>query len=100
MAYASDGSLLVVEIADQGLLVGGPGAVKRIRTDGTVDTLISGLATPTSVAFHDGSLYVTNRSLTGEGQVLKYAYAPVPEPASMIALGMGAVALLRRRKRA
>ena len=37
-------------------------------------------------------------NLTG-GYVVEYA-APVPEPASMAALGLGALALLKRRKRA
>gem|GEM_PF-5070362 len=39
--------------------------MKRVRTDGKVDALILGLATLTSVAFQDGSLSMTNMSLTG-----------------------------------
>ena len=41
-----------------------------------------------------------SRNATLGGIVTRYAYQPVPEPASMVALGLGAVAMLRRRKRA
>lgn len=101
MTYASDGSLLVLEHVANGLLNGGPGDVKRIRADGTVDTLITGLITPTSVAFGaDGKIYVTNDAYSvGGGQVLRYGYQPVPEPASIAAIAIGIAGVLRRRRK-
>lgn len=87
----------------------------------TGETDIDGLAVGGGKAYFvtDGpntaqaSFYVYNLStglfeaplaspFTGSGTFSAAAYAPglVPEPASMIALGLGAAALLRRRKRA
>ena len=102
MAYAPDGSLLLAEYTTNGLTSGSPlGAIKRLRADGTIDTLISGLITPTSLAFgDDGLLYVAAQDATLGGVVLRYAYAPVPEPATFAALAVGWVALARRRRTA
>lgn len=100
-ALTPDGSLLVLEINRNGLIKGGPGQLKRIRLDGTVDLLIGDLTDPTSIALSGDSLYVTNDALSPTGgQVLRYGYTPVPEPASLAALGLGALALLRRRRSA
>jgi hypothetical protein len=46
-------------------------------------------------AYKDGSASVLNG---GIANVSTYAPAPVPEPASIAALGLGAVALIRRRR--
>ena len=100
MAYAPDGSLLLTEFTTNGLRSGDPsGVVKRLRPDGTLETLISGLVTPTSLAFgQDGLLYITDNDLQLGGLVRRYAYQPVPEPATLAALGAGALAFLKRRK--
>ena len=101
LAYAPDGSLIVSELSATGLLAPTAGDIKRIRAGGSVDLLFGGLIAPTSLAFGpDGFLYVTNNSISGtDGQVLRYAYSPVPEPATLAALGLGTLAFLRRRRR-
>jgi hypothetical protein len=99
LAYDSHGDLLVLEHSSTGLLSGGTGSLKRVLSDGTIQTVISGLDTPTSFALsNDGFLYVTSNSYApGVGQVLQYKYAAVPEPMTMAALGLG-FGVLRRRK--
>ena len=100
LAYDSHGDLLVLEHDSTGILSGGTGSLKRLRADGTIETIISGLLTPTSFALSaDGFVYVTNDTYApGVGQVLRYTYTPVPEPATMAALSLGMVALMRRRR--
>ena len=107
MAYAPDGSLLVAQFVDKGLnqdpatAFDPTGSVKRLRPDGTIETLISGLVTPTSIAFGpDGALYVTDTDRQLGGLVRRYAYQPVPEPATFAALGLGALGFLKRRRKA
>ena len=105
MAYAPDGSLLVAQFVDKGLnqnpaAFDPTGSIKRLRPDGTIETLISGLVTPTSIAFGpDGALYVTDTDRQLGGLVRRYAYQPVPEPSTLAALGLGALAFLKRRRK-
>ncbi len=49
---------------------------------------------------NQGRTYLNIHSAQFVGGEIRGFLAPVPEPASIIALGIGAVALLRRRKRA
>jgi hypothetical protein len=59
--------------------------------------------TTTVDAFNTANLYVTS-SIPGadvtSGCGLVYASSPVPEPSTCLALGLGAIALVRRRRRA
>lgn len=45
-------------------------------------------------------VYALGHDTLVKGNIKSLAFEPVPEPASMAALGLGAVALLRRRRRA
>jgi hypothetical protein len=79
LAFAPDGSLLVVELARNGLLAAfeqndWAGALIRIAANGTRTELASGsLVAPGGVAVGaDGAIYVTNRSIfAGSGEVLR-----------------------------
>jgi hypothetical protein len=73
LAFARDGSLYAVQLADQGLLGGPPvGSVVRIpRGGGTAHTRVKGgLVFPYGIALHGGSAYVTTHSAEADnGQV-------------------------------
>jgi hypothetical protein len=76
IAFARDGSLLVLEMAKNSLASGDPsGALIRLAPDGSRQTLISdGLVSPASVALgRDGSIYISNHGQeAGAGEVLRY----------------------------
>ena len=76
IAFARDGSLLVLEIAKNSLASGDPaGALIRLAPDGSRETLVDeGLVSPTAVAVgRDGSLYISNHGQeAGVGEVLRY----------------------------
>jgi len=75
IAFAPDGSLLVVENATGGFFFPpGSGKLSRLNLSGCSSTpLLTALNRPTSVAVgRDGAIYVTNDGVTeGVGQVLK-----------------------------
>jgi hypothetical protein len=58
--------------------------------------------TPTGIATHSGNLFSTNAGSTWTTSAIfnTYEVRAVPEPASMLVLGAGALALLRRRRKA
>lgn len=74
MAFASDGSLYVLEIAANGLLAGPQGALIKIEPNGTQTPIVtSGLTAPTGIAISpEGGIYVTNNGLApGQGEVVR-----------------------------
>ena len=75
LAFGRDGSLYVVQIADQGLLAEKPtGSVQRIPAGGGARhwTVVDDLNTPYGIALHRGSAYVTTCSVcAGDGEVLR-----------------------------
>jgi hypothetical protein len=75
IAFADDGSLLVLEIAKNSILSGDPaGALIRLYPDGSRDALIEeGLTSPTAVAIgDDGAVYISNNGQSADiGEVLK-----------------------------
>ncbi|RYG25861.1 PEP-CTERM sorting domain-containing protein [bacterium] len=100
LAYDSLGDLLILEHSSTGILTGGNGSLKRLH-NGVVSTVISDLLTPTSFALsNDGFVYITSDTYApGVGQVLRYDYAPVPEPTTIAALCLGVTGFLRRRRK-
>ncbi|MBW3599944.1 MAG: ScyD/ScyE family protein, partial [Planctomycetes bacterium] len=102
LTFDAAGDLYVLQISTNGLASAmGPGSGALLKIDATTGnrTLIAsdGLMFPSSVlAGQDGTLYVTNRATSGDaGQVLSLTL--VPEPASLLLLGLGcaAVAIFR-----
>jgi hypothetical protein len=74
LAFEGDGSLLVLEIAKNGLLSGDQtGALIRLKPNGSRKTLVSeGLRMPTAVAIGYDALYISNcGDCAGDGEVLR-----------------------------
>lgn len=74
LAFEGDGSLLVLELAKNGLLSGDQtGALIRLKPDGSRETLVSeGLTSPTAVAIGYDALYISNCGrCAGDGQVIR-----------------------------
>jgi sugar lactone lactonase YvrE len=99
LAFGPDGSLYVLEISRDGLgspTGPAPGALIRVdpSTGARTTILDEGLVFPTAVLVGpDGTIYVSNFGTSvGGGQVLQLT--PVPEPASLALVGMGALSLL------
>lgn len=76
IAFARDGSLLVLEMAENSLASGDPaGALIRLAPDGSRQTLLDdGLISPAAVAVgRDGSIYISNHGQeAGLGEVLRF----------------------------
>lgn len=75
IAFASDGTLYVLEHSSGPAGLAAPGSLIRVEADGTRSTLLGGLDHPTSVALgQDGALYISNRGQSaGIGEVLRVA---------------------------
>jgi hypothetical protein len=104
LTFDADGNLYVLQMSTNGLaspMGTGAGALIRIDADtGDRTTIASqGLMLPGSVlAAADGTLYVTNRVTSAQGQVL--SFTPIPEPSSLLlaSVCLSAVGWLRWRR--
>jgi hypothetical protein len=76
LAFARDGSLLVLEMAKNSLASGDPaGALIRLAPDGSRETVLDdGLFSPAAVVVgRDGSIYISNHGQeAGKGEVLRF----------------------------
>jgi hypothetical protein len=103
LAFDPGGNLFVLQISANGLaspMGPVPGALVRVDAGTGMRTTIAsqGLIFPSSLALGpDGSLYVSNMgSSAGTGQVLRLAL--VPEPTSLLLLGLACLALFSSRR--
>jgi hypothetical protein len=72
LAFADDGSLYAVEIAERGLLNGPVGALVKVAPHSTAPQVIEGgLFAPYGLAIRGHSAYVTTGSVTPAGEVVK-----------------------------
>jgi len=62
IAFGPDGLLYVLQLSDgPGFPTPGKGTVKRVKADGTIETVATGLVVPTGMTFGpDGKIYVSN----------------------------------------
>ncbi|MDX1931549.1 MAG: ScyD/ScyE family protein [Capsulimonadales bacterium] len=102
----SNGSLYALQYATSFALGAGwqgPGLLWRIDpTTGDRTLLYSGLTNPTGLLVtDDGRIFVTDRGGTpGIGRVLELTAAPEPGAFGLLTLGLAAVGILRRKRRA
>lgn len=102
MAFGADGSLYVLELDSNGLMVPGDGgALIRVAANGTKETIFSdGLVNPLGLAIgEDGAFYVSNfGTSSGGGQVLRIAPVPEPETYALMLGGLALVGFAARRR--
>jgi hypothetical protein len=74
-AFGPDGLLYVLELSDaEGFPTPGAGKVVRVKTDGSIEDVATGLVVPTAMTFGpDGKLYVSNFGAAppGAGQIVR-----------------------------
>lgn len=103
IAFDDVGNLYVLQLDDDGMATGGPGgSLIRVGLDGERETIFSDLFFPTGLEIGpDGAFYIANMSvLAGQGQVLRITQVPEPMAVALFGLGLGGVALMRRRRSA
>jgi hypothetical protein len=99
IAHGADGSLYVLQYADNFFRPAGNGSIWRIAPDGSRARIIGGLSQPTGLAVaDDGTLYVTNNADSLEGELREYRpNVPGPLPLLGAALAWRQARGLRRR---
>jgi glucose/arabinose dehydrogenase len=104
IAFAADGTLYALEYDSNGLLApGDQGALWKVNADGSRTLVYAGsdLVNPTGLAIRDGAFYVSDFGHSaGQGEVVVIAAVPEPETWALLALGLGAIGLVRRRREA
>ena len=100
IAFDAEGTLYVLQIAEDGLLGGGPGSIKRVNSDSSRTSIYSGVVMPAGVeSGAKGDFYVTNFSpVPGIGQGLRIAAVPGPASWAMMILGLGLAGMAMRRR--
>jgi hypothetical protein len=104
LTFDASGNLYVLQMTTNGLASAmGPGSGMVIKinagTNNRTTIVNSGLMLPSSIlAAPDGALYVTNRATSANaGQVLRIIR--VPEPSSLVLLGLACIVVVPRRTR-
>ncbi len=100
LAWGADGSLYVLQFADNGIFAGGTGSIQRLEGNGSHSLIYGGLVAPTGLEIgRDGDFYVTNFSpVAGGGQVLQIAAIPEPATWATLVLGLGFAGAVGRRR--
>jgi hypothetical protein len=101
LAFGADGSLYALEYDSNGLLApGSGGALWKVGDDGSRSLVFDGgLVNPTGLAIGSDGFYVSNfGASSGDGQVLRIAPIPEPQTYALMALGLAAIGMLKRRR--
>lgn len=96
------GNMAVSDTATTGMNSYGNGALGTVVNGQNIVLNRSGMQFHLGSATSPGGMHDTWWEGTGGGNItrIEFTYAPVPEPATMAALGLGVVALIRRRRKA
>lgn len=99
IARGADGSLYVLQYADNFFQPAGNGSIWRIAPDGSRARIVGDLTQPTGLAVaDDGTLYVTNNADSLQGELREYRpVVPGPLPLLGLSLAWRQTRSLRRR---
>jgi len=104
IAFDASGTLYALEYDSNGLLApGSQGALWKVNADASRTLIYTGsdLVNPTGLAIRDNAFYVSDFGhSTGQGEVVLIAAVPEPETWALLALGLGAIGFVRRRRTA